>query len=342
MKNNTRKSNFEVLRLICMLSIVFYHLLLHRGTELSGEHWLFKASCISFHFGVVVFVLISGWFGIRLTWRRLLSVYVPLTIYTIGIDILTNSYFGGGILSLSDDSSMWFIQPYIHLCLLSPFINKLLATSGNKDNVILLSILGIFVFVFGFAMKQNVASTKSLMLFCFLYVLGRLLRLYFEDKVHGQRRNLFVGIVCIFCMIYLLKMSGVGLLSRLAGSFFAYNSVGMIIYSVFILLFFASLDFHSKMVNYMAASSFAIYVIGSNAYVINIAKGYVDIIMAHYGIGMSMLLLFGLAIVICIICLVIDILLRPITSIVIDFLDKALNKCMLYVRKKYYDCLSTN
>lgn len=334
MKGNIRKSNFEVLRLLCMLSIVFYHLLLHRGVELSGEHWLFKASNITFHFGVVVFVLISGWFGIRLTWRRLLSVYVPLAVYTIGIDALAHSYSIWPILLLSDNSSMWFIQPYIHLCLLAPFVNKLLSEFDKKNYAVLLSVLGLFVFVFGFVMKQEVASSKSLMLFCFLYVLGRMLRIYFE-KSNSNRKYYFWGICLIFSFIYLCKMSGDGILSKLAGSFFAYNSIGQIVYSVLILLLFASFNFHSKIINYVSASSFAIYVIGSNPFVINVSKGYVDIIMADKGIMMSWGGILALAVLICIICLLIDIMLRPIICFMIDFFDKILNKSMLYVRKKY-------
>lgn len=96
MKIRVRESNFELLRLLCMISIVFYHLFLFRGNEISNEHWLFKASTIVFHFGVVVFVLISGWFSIKLSWKRILTIYVPLIIYTISIDVISGSSLSGG------------------------------------------------------------------------------------------------------------------------------------------------------------------------------------------------------------------------------------------------------
>lgn len=68
MKNSklkTRESNFELLRLVAMFCIVFYHLLLHYVVPAQGDGSVFYALWLPLHIGVPLFVFISGYFGIR-------------------------------------------------------------------------------------------------------------------------------------------------------------------------------------------------------------------------------------------------------------------------------------
>lgn len=60
-----RDSNFELLRILGMFSIVFYHLLLHFVVPIKGENSIFGALEIPLHIGVPLFIYISGYFGIK-------------------------------------------------------------------------------------------------------------------------------------------------------------------------------------------------------------------------------------------------------------------------------------
>lgn len=61
---NARESSFELIRLVAQYMIVLYHILLIVIYPLSQETF-HKAIWLPLHIGVPLFVLISGYFGIR-------------------------------------------------------------------------------------------------------------------------------------------------------------------------------------------------------------------------------------------------------------------------------------
>lgn len=319
----TRNSSFELLRLFCMLSIVFYHILSHRINDISGKLWFYTASSIFFHFGTVVFVLISGWFGLKLTLKRILSIYIPLFIYTVGIYLFAG-YFGFqrgviyDILLLKDGNALWFIQPYISLCLLSPLINKMIEGNSRKDFTIALSLLAIFVFIFGWIGDYMVAKQgKTVVCFIFLYVIGRFLKSEsdFIKNIPKIRGKILMSILFIALIIYGGKLSGVALLEKISGSFFAYNSPGLILLSVLILLLFSTFSIQSRAINFIASSSFSIFLIPSqhsvDYYIYNLAENIYNSSNIQLLVATEIILL---AIVVCLACITIDILVRHIIT----------------------------
>lgn len=66
MTNSTRLSNFELLRLICIFGIISMHTLGYVNNEVCGMN-LFIGVLINtvFNMGVTIFMLISGYFGIK-------------------------------------------------------------------------------------------------------------------------------------------------------------------------------------------------------------------------------------------------------------------------------------
>ena len=86
-----RESNIELLRIIVMLFILMHHLIVHAlcpsvlsgKVELSAEYATYSIMEGFFYVGVNVFLLISGYFGIRLRARRIWSLYLQLAFYCI-------------------------------------------------------------------------------------------------------------------------------------------------------------------------------------------------------------------------------------------------------------------
>ena len=68
-----RNSSIELLRIICMWMIILYHLSMHSYGEALGHNLLWDIVTNVFHIGVVCFILISGWYGIKATIRGRLS-----------------------------------------------------------------------------------------------------------------------------------------------------------------------------------------------------------------------------------------------------------------------------
>lgn len=60
-----RNSAIELLRIMCIWMIILYHLSMHSYGEAPEHNVLWDIVTNVFHIGVVCFILISGWFGIK-------------------------------------------------------------------------------------------------------------------------------------------------------------------------------------------------------------------------------------------------------------------------------------
>lgn len=327
-----RNSNFELLRLFSMFSIVFYHLLLFKINALSDSYWLYKGLTIISHFGVIVFVLISGWFGIKLSWKRIFNIYIPCIVYAILIYFLfADKWELKTFLSLffpfDNDNPLWFIPVYFYLCLLSPIVNKLLDSYSASDYIKTLLLLSIFEFYFGFIRGYEVAwEGRKIICFIFLYILGRFCRILIATKLNNKllkfRKCSLLILFFIFIGILFCKYSGVVFLSKLSGSFFAYNSPGLIFIAILILFVFSTFSIQLRAINFIASSSFAIYLIGSNPYILNFTNNVGEYLYKSSSfVGIQLMLLLFFSVIICIVCLSIDLLInnlfiKPFSSLI--------------------------
>lgn len=172
----TRDSNFELLRIILMLFIVMHHIIssvVAPGFSSKG----FACIDVIFHTAVIIFVLISGYFGINLRIKALISLILQVTFYSLLLTLLGVYVFSLGspidiIKSLLPVSGnyYWFITVYVELLLLSPFVNKLLVHLSNQQYKSLIVILAFLIFWFGLLRKTNISiDGKNIVYFIFIY-----------------------------------------------------------------------------------------------------------------------------------------------------------------------------
>ena len=78
-----RNSAIELVRILAMFMIVYYHFILF-FIEPIDTNPIYKAIQIPLHIGVILFVLISGYFGIKPTFRGFFKILciVP-TVFAI-------------------------------------------------------------------------------------------------------------------------------------------------------------------------------------------------------------------------------------------------------------------
>ena len=136
MSQQQRNSSFELLRIISMFLIVAHHYSVHSGFNflepLSVN--LYYAQCLASggKFGVNIFVLISGYFLCKSTfkWQKLIKLELQVLFYSIIIGVVF--YIYSEEKSLSNlvfsflplySSEYWFYKAYFVLFLLSPFLN---------------------------------------------------------------------------------------------------------------------------------------------------------------------------------------------------------------------------
>ena len=194
-----RLSNIEALRLLSMFTIVFYHLT-DKAFEIHNDSVALGVFFNITHWGVPVFILISGYFFVRLTAKKLFSFYVQCVLW------LFLSYFGSVALGFSDFSgstlfcclfpfsctNLWLIKYYFFLMLLSPIINKGIEQLDVKTLYIINGTLLCSVLYFSLVWNMDViAAGKSIYYFMVIYMTGasirRLVELKIIDKIQMSR-----------------------------------------------------------------------------------------------------------------------------------------------------------
>ena len=86
-----RSSNFELLRIFCMLSIVAVHYVWHGGSAASGSNIAAAYFLGNFaQIGVACFVLIGAWFLIdkEFSITRIFNLSKQITFYSLSIALL--------------------------------------------------------------------------------------------------------------------------------------------------------------------------------------------------------------------------------------------------------------
>lgn len=273
-----RQSNMELLRLLSM----FFVLALHANAtaiEVPTADDIQAAPLPSFTrifleqatvVAVDVFVLISGWFGIRPTLKGAGNFAFQVAFYAVALAVCA-AVFRPGLVDMREVGYMlcfgacwWFVPSYAILYMMAKPLNTFVEHSDKRT-------LGIFVVVF--FMAQLMFDRSPLLFysqgyspwsFIGLYLLARYLRLYASRWTGHRARNYFAGY-----FLLVVSASLIGFLPPLLGfkSFsaghlqYSYNSPLVILESVMLLLAFARLEFSSKVVNTLAASCFAIYLI---------------------------------------------------------------------------------
>ena len=143
-----RESSFELMRLVSMFLIVFYHFFLFFLYPLYGDVF-YKAIQMPLHIGVLLFVLISGYFGIKATPKGLIKLVGMMAVYYLPLQLVYICLHPGGVnskeilkvLLFVSHTPYWFMRTYIFLFLFAPIINMYLSLVTDKKRILLLATL---------------------------------------------------------------------------------------------------------------------------------------------------------------------------------------------------------
>jgi surface polysaccharide O-acyltransferase-like enzyme len=333
-KDRERESNLELLRLACMFYIVLLHFMEH-GLKITG-HGLVDgpgtvniAGIISESFVVIAvncFVLISGYFGINAKWKGIFHLWIMCSFYYMIFGLLdihfnqlsVKEFLLHTFLPFTHTYGLWFVPCYVLLYILSPVLNKVAESVNKRQFVVLLLLISILVFYYGYLFNKWSADSK-LLLFIFLYLIGRFIKLHIVDKHKSSRKRYFL--IYLICSLMIAGI-GIGILNvnnipnKWISLFcFPYNSPLVVISAVAFFLFFRSLHFQSKLVNWAASSAFAIYLIHENTFMHKVFVRYISELGKSMNNGFLLALsLIAIALVVLITCILIDKLRMLITN----------------------------
>lgn len=311
-----RKSNIELLRIVAMLFVV----LLHANYFSLGRVDItdiiinpipafFKAYleqlCIVC---VNVFVLISGWFGIRPTLKGGLSllfqvfffhILIILVLLAIGESIPASGFYR----LFYEDSPYWFVIAYLILYAVSPILNAFIETVNVRTYLSVL--VSFFLLEFAFGWMSNVAGAVynegySAISFMGLYLLARFLYKY-ATKIITFSIPQNIMLYFLFSLLPILLF----FLTKREFNYMAYTSPFVISASVFFFMAFNKMKFSNKVINYLACSSFAIYLVHLHPLVKDHFICLMRSAFEKLG-GMYILFAVSFAIILGLICMILD------------------------------------
>lgn len=266
----TRQSSLECLRIICIVLIVSMHILgntFHTGSLLNKE-FILAVNTLG-NTGVTLFVLISGYFGIRFHAGKLFKMIAIVWFYSVfsyiaGVMWLHTPHTWAGLASslvpiLS--KKYWFMTCYVVLYCFSPYLNQLVRHLSRRSYERLLLVWGFFFVlaptVLFFEIQND--TGKGVVNVTLAYLIGQYLKVYgFPESLRRHHWKVLAGSIGgIFILNSLLTAMSGNIILRFARD----NNLLIIIASVAIFYQFTRWHFSSRMINYLAGYVFALYML---------------------------------------------------------------------------------
>lgn len=287
MAEKKRNSNLELMRILCMLMIVFHHCGGHGFESIervySFNKYFTEAVSLLGTAGVMGFVLISGYFvsasGTDL--KRLMKLWGQIWFYSVlclvlFLTVLTPAEPLGmadiikSLLPVTY-SRYWFATSFIMLMLLSPFLNSFIASAGRETLfrliVLLVLLWSVLATFFAADYSYNIMGW-----FVTVYLISGYIRRYYVPGQHAAGRHLIRAIAAYLLLLLsdiLINLAGkyTGSSALLANSAIFAKQNGIFDFLVALELFLYFLNrkpFFSRAVNITASACFGVYLLHDN------------------------------------------------------------------------------
>lgn len=321
-----RNSAFEVMRLIAMFMVILGHCML--TTAQDTEPYLGKLDLTGWGIGAFIvcavnlFFLLSGYFvrseNFKLSrvidiWAKSIFysfvIYIVISFITSSFDLKTSITFLTPIFS----KQYWYMQTYIVVALIMPFIAKGLENLSNRQLTFLVVILFVFFSIHQTFIKVAYTLDQTqgygFIWACVMLTVGYWLRKNSKTICKLSAMLYLAGYILISVMIFIsnylivrLDIAG-GVTSR--GNFYAYNSVTVLLQSLCLFCFFIVLskkNLHMPAINYLSKNVLAGYLISAHPLLLypiwqkylNMGK-YTENIVVYIGLSIvfTILILLG-------------------------------------------------
>lgn len=315
-----RQSNLELLRIICMLFIVCIHIVMAHGyIDIYDSSWYIKSVFQAITICAVdIFVLISGFFGIKLKLGKLWNLNSMVTFYSVSFLIMA-CMANAHSLTISKDwmyflplltKKYWFVTCYLTLCIIAPFLNLFIERITQKQYRTLL--ISLFIILSVWPTLGRILNFPSLIEdsgygivnFVFLYFIGRYIYMYVNYKNYKKQGILLyvfsVLSLCVFQDLYSLILGFP--FDALLGHdtcFVLFSAIGLFMY------FLGQSPFRNERINKIAKYCLPVYIIHLNPFVFPFLMNDLLDVSKFRGLGYVLILLIY-PIVVYIMCMALE------------------------------------
>lgn len=221
-----RQTNFELLRLLLMLTIPVYHLMLYNGVFYMDYHknvapglFLSSGGAITADYA---FIALTSYFLLETKDRPIIRRFLTfgaqvLTLYVIRFAVIRSLWgFHSGNWFVEDyilGGAWWFVAPYMVMLLVYPWLNQWMEKMSLCWHGVLCLGVGICFVTNSITLRMNFVN--DLIAFLFTYVtMGYLRRKNYQRWILPTRKRWMAGIYLLgflvtFFVSWYVKMPGV-------------------------------------------------------------------------------------------------------------------------------------
>lgn len=268
-KRIIRDSNIELARIIAMSMVVIGHFIVHGiwgGGFCTLEHMSSPINCILENLvyslcvcGVNIFVLISGYYKIKVNLRSLISFILLCAFYGVVAYIYTSLCISkpmsliGVIKSCLVSNSHWFFKAYFGLLLLSPILNSAAERMTIKEFRRSLVLICFLNCVCGWIFNNINENGYNIIQLIFIYWVGAWIR---KDEVISKYTTpvYFITFISLSISIFFASILCLYISKGSNWPIYFYNNPLVVAASVAFFLGFTRIKIHSLIVNSIAST----------------------------------------------------------------------------------------
>lgn len=336
-----RQSNIELLRIVAMFLVLvvhadFFSLGQPSKSDFASDpldsytRMFFESLAI---ISVNIFVLISGWFTIKPTFKGICNFLFQYYFITTAISVvgMLCGKYGGSLLDLIFNIGLiqytgyWFIKSYLIFYVLVPILNPFVVNASKRTMLIVLAGFFILQTLWSSIYWLNTTYFQrgySPLSFIGLYVLAQTIRRYYSEYTMRSACLIFlVSLLSLFMISSLVYALG---LSYIPIDFFAYSNPLVIAESVGLLMIFAKIKMKiHKVVNLISASCFAVYIMHIHPVMLGIYKNIIRYIYDNTHSITTLIGIFVFLITVFLVAIILDQPRKAIWNIISSLLKKA-------------------
>ena len=266
-----RNSNIELLRMLCIVGIIGMHILrpFFETQDVVKTEFILLWNTFA-NAGVTIFILISGYYGIRFKWERLFSLITIFFFYSVITCVLELSIlhhpFDGKMLLKSVfpvlSKKYWFITCYVILYAISPFVNKGVEVMRQVHFKWLLVTLVLFFIIAPTCLITEIMGDngKGIVNMLLAYLTGRYLAKYNFPKIIKRHAVLWM-VLCFVIVFSLNSVVSIFVKHHVFLQFARDNSAFIFLSSICVFYCFLQKNFYSSFINKLANYVFSVYII---------------------------------------------------------------------------------
>lgn len=330
-KKSQRDGNFEVLRIVSIIMVVFWHLNVHGGffkETLGVNHIIFSIIGVLTVISVNLFVMITSYFLVekKIKPKKLLSLWCEILFYSVTIYLVFLAC-GWYQFEWKDllifipilSTQYWFASSYFIFYLIIPFLNAMISNISQKQHGLLclgILVISILNIVFNFSVCSFNSGYSAIWFACVFVIIAYLKKYQQKDYPWWVYLSIFIVVT---------------LISYFVG--YSYSNPLTLIASLCIFMMFKKIKIENqkvvKIISCISSTTFGIYLLHDNAMIRS--KLYSDFlnVSQFYNSNFAVLIFIGYAVLIFVICMIIEFLRQRLFKLVKKLYNKIKCKKML-------------